>query len=154
MSASPDGTGRMTKCMKETLASWLQLLDGTTLSSCHYFLPYCISFLGLIFTLLLALRCFKLLFLIGVLLYLTVVGLLCCFTANVRWENGEVILRMKGKKPFMCQFFKIHTVFLAKEVKFCLSGLDKDSGVYKEMVFSSVLQNQISAQNEGLLLCY
>lgn len=58
----------------------------------------------------------------------------------------------KNKFPYSLScFVKIHVVFLDKEVKFCLFGLDEDSGVYKEMVFSSVLQNQISAQNQRLL---
>lgn len=63
------------------------------------------------------------------------------------------MLRIKGEKnPSYSCFIKIYTVFLAKG-KFCLFTLGEDSGIYKEKVFSSVLQNQISVRNQRLLLC-
>lgn len=66
-------------------------------------------------------------------------------------EWREVKLGRKNKFPYSLSGFKIHAIFLVKEVKFCLFGLNEDPGMYKEMIFSSVLWSQISAQNQRLL---
>lgn len=134
-------------------ASWLQLLDVQSAVRLSLF-PAILDFFSgfnLPFALLLVLRCFKSLFLVGVNLHLVLSRV--CFvvlTADVKWENREVKVGRKKTFPYSC-LVKAHAVFLVKEVKFCLFGLDEDSGMCKEMVFSSVLRNQISAQNQRLL---
>lgn len=146
------GTKRVKGGWRAGPASWLQLVDVQSAVRLSLFpaMLHFFSGFNLSFALLLVLRCFKSLFLVGVDLHLILSRV--CFvvvTADVKWGNREVKLGRKKTFPYSC-FVKAPAVFLVKEVKFYLFGLDEDSGMCKEMVFSSVLRNQISAQNQRL----